>query len=99
MSTPALARATEALFERYESGAAEVSVPVAKVDDFAPDARAAVSAALHDPDDPDWLARCLAEREWALLGVGRSWEAVAPFEREMYRDRADAVRAAILGEA
>lgn len=95
--TPALARATEALSthgERVASGP-ERGTPSAY-------ARAVVSAALHDPDDPDWLARHLAERD----GCENVFGDVPAFLtgsiekiRNDYRRQATAFVAAILGEA
>lgn len=85
-TTTALARATEALHpywsERYPSGS--------QAGDMAKDA---VSAALHDPDDPDALAKVLA----AFDSI--AWSNMRRETKDIYRRMADAVRAAILGEA
>jgi len=92
--TPHLARATEAVREKRVRSLA----PLASV------ARAAVSAALHDPDDPDWLARRLFEYDYEHGREARTgykaptWPPPSPWEREMYQERAAVVRAAILGE-
>ncbi len=88
MSTPALARATGELWDRT-GGRREISPPPG----WADAARAVVSAALHDPDDPDWLAR-------TILGGSSAtrWASLSDELRDMYRREADAVRAAILGE-
>src|SRR5690606_27856566 len=63
--TPALARATEALNyvfdEEPRTALADLDEPTRLL--LAEGARAAVSAALHDPDDPDWLARALYEQD------------------------------------
>lgn len=83
--TPALDRATEAL-------------PYAKRSVRRAAARAAVSAALRDPDDDviDAAAAALSAKN------GRRWSVMAESDREQYREFArvtlDAVRAAILGE-
>jgi hypothetical protein len=82
--TPALARATEAL-------------PYAKRSVREAAARAAVSAALHDPDHPDWLAEALYRADYPLSP--RAWDDLNAVTHGLYRQRADAVRAAILGEA
>jgi hypothetical protein len=82
--TPALARATEAL-------------PYAKRSVREAAARAAVSAALHDPDHPGWLAEALYRADYPLSP--RAWDDLNAVTHGLYRQRADAVRAAILGEA
>lgn len=95
MSTPALARATEAL--PYGPGAMHP-------DDRVKVARAAVSAVLHDPDD-DVIARTLdAHRAIWVPGLECSCQRW-PFDESddqtmqgFARHQADAVRAAILGE-
>lgn len=89
--TPALARATEAL----------VNEPLPRENDgsFSPEryatnlARAAVSAALHDPDDPDFGAKVLASFD------SIEWSNMRRETRDIYRRMFAAVRAAILGEA
>lgn len=121
MSTPALARATEAAKERVRALVEPIALAVAKkssseyptrlvepdgetptngarmLASFALDvvwrelgSDVIVSAALHDPDDPDWLEKVI--RNVRLSLVGRD-----PFEVD--RLTAVAVRAAILGEA
>lgn len=95
MSTPALARATEAL-------------PYAKRHVREAAARASVSAALHDPDD-DVIARTLLAHRWDdggydgmgflcicghITGPGPDADTSWAFSVHI----ADAVRAAILGE-
>jgi hypothetical protein len=65
--------------------------------DFEKVARAAVSAALHDPDRPDWLAEALYRADYPLSP--RAWDDLNAVTHGLYRQRADAVRAAILGEA
>lgn len=65
-------------------------------------ARAAVSAALHDPDDPDTLARLLfdASQQWVEAdGVTTrlDWSNLHRSQQEQWRRAADAVRSAILG--
>lgn len=94
MSTPSLARAEDAL-DRI------VLYPSDAPDDIGAEAaRAAVSAALHDPDDPDALARLLHECVGPAVGrAGTPWGELAPIRQDDYRRVADAVRAAILGEA
>ena len=52
-------------------------------------AHRALTAALNDPDDPDWLAKVIDDA--ALMRTGRSIGILAS------ADVADAVRAAILG--
>lgn len=84
--TPALARTTEEMRSRF--GAAWMTHD---------DARAVVSAALHDPGDDviDDAAAALAAKN------GRRWSVMAETDREQYREFArvtlDAARAAILG--
>ena len=83
--TPALARATEALSthgERVASGS-ERGTPSAY-------ARAVVSAALHDPDDPDWLPDVIA----AAIRDFHADPTIPHFARHV----ADTVRTKILGE-
>jgi len=105
--TPALARATEALNyvfdEEPRTALADLDEPTRLL--LAEGARAAVSAALHDPDDPDWLARALYEqdeREEVAIGAIKAdesnpWSALPDSERYFYRSLINAVRAAILG--
>lgn len=88
MSTPALDRATEAICPgNYCEGHSECHR----------DALAAVSAALHDPDDPDWLARVIYDAHG--FHSADTWDTDHDGVRNHYRGHADAVRAAILGEA
>jgi len=55
-------------------------------------AREVVSAALHDPDDPDWLAQVLAEAS------GYSWKRhLSTSGRAFHRRMSATVRSAILG--
>lgn len=62
-------------------------------------ARAALTAALTDPDDTDWLARVVSDAADSFWDVNPlPWDEDAPNER-LYTHVADAVRAAILGEA
>lgn len=88
--TPALARATEALHpywgERYPSGSL--------AGDMAKDA---VSAALHDPDHRGWLAEALYRADYPESE--RAWDDLNAVTHCRYNRHADAVRAAILGEA
>lgn len=86
---PALARATEALNRAQEVDGPEDMTLAEKA------ARIAVSAALHDPDDPDFGARVLAASIW---GHGH-WEALADVQRDPYRRMFADMSAAILGEA
>lgn len=82
--TAALNRATEEVRMETETG-------------FLPHvvARAALVAALTDPDDPDWLART-----WHEAGNGPgSWERASEWVRERARARVAVVVAAILGGA
>ena len=95
MTTPALSRATEALVHEFGLLPDEAE---GMHDDAA---RAAVSAALHDPDDPDWLARHLAERD----GCENVFGDVPAFLtgsiekiKNDYRGRASAFVVAILGD-
>lgn len=69
----------------------------AHLDDVARTTRAAVSAALHDPDDPDWLARVIYDAHG--FHSADTWDTDHDGVRNHYRGHADAVRAAILGEA
>jgi len=87
--TPALARATEALVHEFGLLPEEAE---AMHDDAA---RAAVSAALHDPGRPDWLAEALYRADYPLSP--RAWDDLNAVTHGLYRQRADAVRAAILG--
>lgn len=91
--TPALARAAEALApsesratKRTEYG--EMSTPILLLSAKAA-ARAVVSAALHDPDDPDWLPDVIA----AAIRDFHADPTIPHFARHV----ADAVRAAIIG--
>jgi len=69
----------------------------AHLDDVARTARAVVSRALHDPDDPDWLAR--VEHDYGCLGCKVGFDGHVPPVQVSYRHRANAVRAAILGSS
>ena len=91
MSTPHLARATEALVHEFGLLPEEAE---GMHDDAA---RAAVSAALHDPDDPEslWLYGAAIDAAAALLGTTLLTESYIV----AVRAAVDAVRAAILGEA
>lgn len=100
MSTPALDRATEEVRQQDAAGPLmRTSVPTRTR------AHAIVSAALHDPADPDWLAReyvaRLAHESWDT-GCQRvcfhaAWDDMAEPDRNVIRAQVDAVRAAILG--
>lgn len=85
----ALERATEALLDTPGD------VTAVERDLAYNDARAAVSAALHDPDD-DVIARALYEHAYPN---GPSWESREDWQRGHFLGQADAVRAAILGGA
>lgn len=95
--TPAMARAARECFRAGAENAARelgLETPVQWSDLTADDkehvriqARAAVSAALHDPDDPDWLMNVIADVPLRQGSIPQC-EAVI---------LADAVRAAILG--
>ena len=89
---PALARATEAVREAWGDANIDGHGDEGAGYDESVLARAALSAALHDPDDPDWLAR-------TILGGSSAtrWASLSDELRNMYRREADAVRAAILG--
>jgi hypothetical protein len=89
--TPALARATKAVHNDECGCEYDGDHPDETSARWGASARAAVSAALHDPDDPDWLAKVIDDA--ALMRTGRSIGILAS------ADVADAVRAAILGEA
>lgn len=108
-STPHLARATEAL-ARSESRATkrteygEMSTPILLLA-AADAARRAVSAALHDPDDPDALAReyvaRLAHESWET-GCQRvcfhaTWDDMDELERNTIRAQLDAMTTVVLG--
>lgn len=84
--TPALDRATTEVRAQTSTGFLPAVV-----------ARAAVSAALHDPDDPDWLAR--VEHDYGCLDCKVGFDGHVPPVQDAYRHRANTVRAAILGEA
>lgn len=110
--TPALARATEAYYAHVpdfpeEAGgwacrACEAHGAVVATDEWQQHRiAAALSEALHDPDDPDWLARRLAEQD----GRGSVFGDVPTFLtgaiekiRNDYRRQATAFVAAVLGE-
>ncbi|MGM7422998.1 hypothetical protein [Cellulosimicrobium sp. CpK407] len=106
MSTPALARATEATREHDPARMDCLDhdgycCPTGDAHDMggahaarAHQAHATVSAALHDPDDPDWLKRVLAD----AVGDGEDFRAGHPGIVAEYTAQADAVRAAILAE-
>lgn len=95
-TTPAMARATDALIDRSDA--------------YDPDqlvARAVVSAALHDPADPDALAReyvaRLAHESWDT-GCQRvcfhaTWDDMTELDRNVIRAQLDAMTAAILGRS
>jgi len=96
MSTPALARATEALSARWDDD------PMAEGHDYRPDALAAVSAALHDPDDAmDSLALIIGQHEvdYTVRDVRLHCRcgAVDDSMGGHFVHVADAVRAVILG--
>ena len=95
MSTPALARAAEAVREAWGDANIDGHGDEGAGYDESVLARAAVSAALHDPDDEDWLARVWHETSNSI----GSWDRASEHVRERTRLRADAVRAEILGEA
>lgn len=99
--TPALARATEAVREAWGDANIDGHGDEGAGYDESALARAAVSAALHDPDDPDFGARELfvaesgQDRDFAL----RVWFNAPDDQavKQHYRRMFDAVRAAILG--
>jgi hypothetical protein len=108
--TPALARATgqHELFNRVPFPPAcscGVEMPDGNVrenfdahlDDVARAARATVSAALHDPDDPDWLARGLYD-EMRKGTITPPWEEAHPTTQEGFRYEARCFVTSILGE-
>jgi hypothetical protein len=89
--TPALARATEALAAAQR----RTVTPM-----HALDARTAVSAALHDPDDPDWLARLIDAHSPFTITTSPPVRCECGRWIENHgRHMADALSAAILGEA
>ncbi|MFE9232034.1 hypothetical protein [Cellulosimicrobium funkei] len=97
-TTPALARADARLYPLLPDQ------PETRMD-FT---RLAVSAALHDPDDPDWLVKVAEEHGSFLAGdEGCECECGVPitdtieeYAVDRWRQhRADTVRAAILGGA
>jgi hypothetical protein len=105
-TTPALTRATEALNyvfdEEPRTALADLDEPTRLL--LAEGARAAVSAALHDPDDPDFGARNLYETEHAAWlrsedAPNWQWEILPEAERDVYRARYTNLVVAILGEA
>ena len=95
----ALARATEALRKIGHDG--EHGLYVTDMD-----SRVALSAALRDPDDPDWLAKLLAEAHGFRAG-GLFFDEQMPDDsagsvsamRDKYRRQAAALTSKILGEA
>jgi hypothetical protein len=92
-TTPSITRATKAVHDvecgcEYDGDHSDEEVAR-----WGAAARAAVSAALHDPDDPDALAKVLA----AFDSI--AWSNMRRETKDIYRRMADAVRAAILGEA
>jgi hypothetical protein len=92
--TPALDRATDALVEL--DGRLELLYPEHLDDETVSEVSATiVSAALHDPDHPDWLAEALYRADYPLSP--RAWDDLNAVTHSRYRQRADAVRAAILG--
>lgn len=105
MSAP-VERGAEALVRVQ---AARLDGFTARLDDLEPedraaaldDARAAMSAALTDPDDPDWLKRLLWQAEWDNAGRTPPGpiEDAPDFVTARYGALADAIRAAILGGA
>lgn len=98
--TPALARATEAIDTAYD-----VHTGLAHWERVRLLARSAVSAALHDPDDPDWLRNVQLAHQSAREDGDGAWECLCGYGLgDGYRTsvrhaahQADAVRAAILG--
>lgn len=94
-STPHTERATETMRTRF---GAPWMMPT--------DARAVVGAALHDPDDPDALAReyvaRMAHESWAT-GCQRvcfhaAWDDMDELERNVVRAQLDAMSAVVLGD-
>lgn len=94
MSTPALARATDEVVEVVASVPGHVSQRLAQRI-----ATRAVSAALHDPDDPDFGAKAIHARDVQNEVTTCTWDELQEHAREGYREDFDAVRAAILGGA
>jgi|GEM_PF-5378360 len=92
--TPALARATEALVHEFGLLPEEAE---GMHDDAA---RAAVSAALTNDADPDWLARVIYESTYPGVDGLPEWDEMDPAgaTRLIHGIYADAVRTAILGE-
>lgn len=97
--TPALARATEAVREAAFAAVRKASSgdpsfdPLSTAGEYA---RAAMSAALRDPDDPEslWLYGAAIDAAAASLGTTLLTESYIV----AVRAAVDAVRAAILGE-
>jgi hypothetical protein len=90
---PALARATEALCTADTSYWHHEQTDDYPCTSCVEKAQTSVSAALHDPEDPDALAKVLA----AFDSI--AWSNMHRETKGIYRRMADAVRAAILGEA
>jgi hypothetical protein len=98
--TAALGRAAASLWD--SAGRPEDVHP----DEFEPDAREALTVALHDPDDPDWLMKVAEEHvsflvgdEGCECGCGATiTDTIEEYAVDLWRQhRADAVRAAIIG--
>ena len=108
MSTPHLDRAAEESFRAGAENAARrigLAEPIQwsslsreDQEHVGIQARAAVSAALHDPDDPDSLARGLYD-EMRKGTITPPWEEAHPTTQEGFRYEARCFVAAILGEA
>lgn len=105
MSTPALDRATEELrVDECDRLGVDKTCPPSYWPRIA---RAAVSAALHDPDDPDWLVRKMVkhlaheseETRCERVCLHQEWDELGGGFRNELRAYAAAFTAAILGEA
>ncbi|MHA7132559.1 hypothetical protein [Oerskovia turbata] len=99
--TAALNRATEANYDSHQDVALDFhgvpKIPLAEEKDWVREqwltnTRRALSAALTDPDDPDWLAKVL----WPYPHL---FEEAMPDHQNFYRGKAAAVVAAVLGGA
>ena len=93
--TPALARATKAIHDvecgcEYDGDHSDEEIAR-----WGAAARAAASAALHDPDHRGWLAEAMYREDYPVSD--RAWEDLNAVTHCCYNLRADAVRAAILG--
>ncbi len=91
MSSPALARAKDAFVVTHDARADDPSLTYSEFLDLL--LRDAVSAALHDPDDPDWLVGVVK------AAIDQAYTFEGDLDPDVDRLVADAVRATILGEA